>query len=582
MSQLPSFEERLRALCDVSCAITTSLAQGEVLALICSQATRLLDAESAFITVVCRGKGESVAHPYLEVTATTPDAGIEIGQPLALEGSLNGKALSEHRTLVVNEVLSDPSADRDVAQAAGLRQAVVAPLYYGEVPLGTIAVHNANHRTFDSQDAELLTALAAQAAVAIWNAQLFEKEELQLQELQALRAAQEDNLQRVRGLIRVGMALNGQVSLEELLQTLVESARDVIKARYAALGVLAESGNSLERFHFSGMDPGAVDQIGRLPTGGGTLGIMLRDARTVRLRDLQSHPNFAGFPEAHPAMHSLLGVPVRVGEQVFGNLYLTEKIGADEFSEEDEELAELLAAQAAVAIQNASLSEQRTQFLAIINHEIKNASAGVLGWTERLRSLTRSVERPVRDSADYAFRSAQQLHKLVVDFLDLSRIEARRLDLDVHAVDLRSIVREVAGTVRPTAEKRDIELRLAGFDHRSIVEADATRVRQILINLLSNAIKFSETGGQVDIELAPCDIGWSVTVHNTGPGIDPDSGDEIFRAYANRARPERSGSGLGLAISRHLARLLGGDLSLVDGGPGARFRLELPAKSVST
>lgn len=577
MTHPPPFEDRLRALCEVSNAITTALEQDEVLALICSQAARLLDSEAVLITRLRRQDGEAAAHPSLEVIATTPNAGIAIGRSLALEGSLNGKALSERRTLVVNDVLGDPSADREVAKAAGFRQAVVAPLYYGEVPLGTIAVHNPNRRPFDQEDAELLTALAAQAAVAIWNAQLFEKEESQLQELRALRAAQEDNLQRLRGLIRAGMALNGQISLDELLQTLVDSAREVIKARYAALGVLAESGKSLERFHFSGLDQSALDQIGRLPSGGGTLGIMLRDAQTIRLRDLQTHPDFAGFPEGHPSMHSLLGVPIRVGEQVFGNLYLTEKIGADEFSAQDEELGELLAGQAAVAIQNASLSEQRAQFLAIVNHEIKNASAGLLGWTERFLKLTGDAEPRVRDSADYAFKSAQQLHKLVVDFLDLSRIEARRLELDVQPVDLRSTIREVASSVRPTAEKRNIDVRLAGLNQRAVVDADATRVRQILLNLLSNAIKFSRKGGHIDVALAPSEIGWSVTVHDSGPGVDPESGDAIFKAYASPSRSDEAGSGLGLAISRHLARLLGGELSLVDGGPGATFRLELPS-----
>ena len=404
---------------------------------------------------------------------------------------------------------------------------------------------------------------------------------MRLEELKALRAAQEDNLQRLRALVRVGMALNGQVSLDELLQTLVDAARDVTRARYTALGVLDKSGASLERFTFAGLGQDSVERIGRLPTGGGTLGIMLRDAQAIRLRDLQSHPDFAGFPEGHPEMHSLLGVPIRVGGQVFGNLYLTEKIGADEFSEEDQELAELLAAQAAVAIQNASLSEQRTQFLAIVNHEIKNAAAGVLGWTERLRDLTKDADRRVRESASYAFKGAQQLHKLVVDLLDLSRIEARRLELDVRDTDLRSTVREVVAAVRPAAERHKIKLRVAALDQRAIVEADAVRVRQILLNLLSNAIKFSKERGHVDIQLAPSEIGWSVTVHDTGPGVEPDSGDEIFKGYAHRSKSKKAGSGLGLAISRHLAQLLGGELSLIDGAPGASFKLDLPTHSPS-
>jgi signal transduction histidine kinase len=387
-------------------------------------------------------------------------------------------------------------------------------------------------------------------------------------------------MRQLQALIRAGMALNSRLSLDQVLQTLVDSAREVIKARYAALGVLDSSGKSLSRFLHSAIDPETVIRIGRWPTGGGTLGIMLRDVQTVRMPDMHQHGDFAGFPEGHPSMRSLLGVPIRIGNRVFGNLYLTEKIGADEFSAEDEELAELLAAQAAVAVENAELAEQRSQFLAIVNHEIKNAAAGVVGWTDRLRKLTDHADGRVREGASYASEGAQQLHRLVVDLLDLSRIEARQLELDFRGADLRALIREVAATVRPTAERQEIELRVSGLDKRTIVQTDGTRVRQILLNLLSNALKFTTSGGQVDLELAPSDKGWAVTVRDTGPGVDPAVGDRVFEAYrAGTFKVPQSGAGLGLAISRELARLLGGELSHADGdGPGAHFRLWLPAK----
>jgi signal transduction histidine kinase len=307
---------------------------------------------------------------------------------------------------------------------------------------------------------------------------------------------------------------------------------------------------------------------------------MLRDAQTIRLRDLQDHPEFAGFPEEHPSMRSLLGVPIHIGSRVFGNLYLTEKIGAEEFTLEDEELAELLAAQAAVAVENAHLAEQRSQFLTIVNHEIKNAAAGVVGWTDRLRKLTDDEDGRVREAAGYAFDGAQQLHRLVVDLLDLSRIEARQLELDIRGADLRALIREVLATVRPSAERQEIGLVVSGLEERTIVQTDATRVRQILLNLLSNAIKFTKRGGQVDLVLASSSGGWSVTVCDTGPGVDPAIRERIFEAYrSGNIKTPKSGAGLGLAISRELARLLGGDLDYKEEhSPGACFELWLPAK----
>jgi signal transduction histidine kinase len=311
---------------------------------------------------------------------------------------------------------------------------------------------------------------------------------------------------------------------------------------------------------------------------------MLRDAQTVRLKNLGDHPSFAGFPEGHPTMRSLLGVPIRIGDRVFGNLYLTEKSGADEFSEEDEELAELLAAQAAVAVENAQLAEQRSQFLAIVNHEIKNAAAGVLGWTDRLRKLAVDVDARLHEAAGYAHEGAQQLHRLVVDLLDLSRIEARQLELDIRGADLRALIREVAATARPTAERQEIELRVSGLEERTIVQTDATRVRQILLNLLSNAIKFTKRGGSVELSLAHGTNEYTITVRDTGPGVDPSLRERIFEAYrSGAARTPKSGAGLGLAISRELARLLGGELIHIDDErPGACFQLRLPSNPTLT
>ncbi|HSG81659.1 MAG TPA: GAF domain-containing protein [Gemmatimonadota bacterium] len=575
-----SREDRLRVLVDVGRAISASLAHEEVLSQICHHAIRLLDAESAVVTERLESC-EDAGSPCLKVVATSPGARLGLGESLSMEGSLNGVAITKRATLYINDVMRDGRADRIMAKKLGVRKEVISPLYYGDVPLGTIFAFNPRgDRNFDHEDAEILEALAAQAAIALHNAQRFEHEERRLAELTALRSAQDENLQRLQALIRAGMVLTSTLSLEEVLQTLLDSARAVIRARYAALGVLDGSASRLVRFLYSGMDEKMAQQIGRWPTGGGTLGTMIRDARSIRIADVASHSDFAGFPDRHPPMSSLLGVPIRIGNRVFGNLYLTEKIDSDEFSREDEELAELLAAQAAVAIENANLAAQRSQFLAIINHEIKNAAAGVVGWTERLRKLVDGgVDERIYQGVGYAYEGAQQLHRLVVDLLDLSRIEAQQLQLDIRRTDLRALVREVAASVGPTVERHGIHLHTSGLQDRSIVETDATRVRQILLNLLSNAIKFTKPGGRIDLDLELREHGWNITVHDTGPGIDPSIGEDVFEAYRAVAnRSAKSGAGLGLAISRELSRLLGGDLSYVDDGrPGACFMLSLPA-----
>jgi signal transduction histidine kinase len=164
---------------------------------------------------------------------------------------------------------------------------------------------------------------------------------------------------RLRALVETGIAITSELSLDGLLERIVEAAARVTGARYAALGVIDPTGNGLERFVTYGMQPEVQSEIGDPPHGRGILGVVIDDARSLRLHDLSEDPRSVGFPPGHPPMHSFLGVPIVLRGVAYGNLYLTEKEGGD-FSHEDEELVTLLAAQAAVAVENARLYESAT------------------------------------------------------------------------------------------------------------------------------------------------------------------------------------------------------------------------------
>src|SRR6266545_988488 len=166
---------------------------------------------------------------------------------------------------------------------------------------------------------------------------------------------------RLRALFDATVALTSELSLDSLLKKLVETASALTGARYAALGVIDEAGVGLERFVTTGLEPEAHAAIGELPRGRGILGVLIREARPLRLRDLSEDPRSVGFPPNHPPMRSFLGVPILLRGVAYGNLYLTEKEGGD-FSDEDEELVTLLASQAAVAVENARLYESATQW----------------------------------------------------------------------------------------------------------------------------------------------------------------------------------------------------------------------------
>jgi signal transduction histidine kinase len=167
---------------------------------------------------------------------------------------------------------------------------------------------------------------------------------------------------RLRALFDAGVALTSELSLDALLQKLVETAASLTGARYAALGVIDESGQGLERFLTTGVSPEVHEAIGELPQGLGILGVLIREARPLRLHDLTRDPRSVGVPPNHPPMKSFLGVPIMLRGVAFGNLYLTEKHGREDFDEQDEETVTLLAAQAAVAIENARLYESATRW----------------------------------------------------------------------------------------------------------------------------------------------------------------------------------------------------------------------------
>ena len=203
---------------------------------------------------------------------------------------------------------------------------------------------------------------------------------------------------RLRVLVDAGIALSSELSLDALLQRIVETAAELTGARYAALGVIDKSGQALERFLTTGIDAETHAAIGDLPRGRGILGVLIREARTLRLHDIADDPRSVGFPRHHPSMKAFLGVPIVLRGVAYGNLYLTEKQGGGDFSEEDEELTQLLAAQAAVAIENARLYESSTRWLRQLEslNEIGNALASEI----ELEPLLALVARRLRELVD--------------------------------------------------------------------------------------------------------------------------------------------------------------------------------------
>jgi len=392
---------------------------------------------------------------------------------------------------------------------------------------------------------------------------------------------------RLRRLVEAGIRINAEHTLERVLEAVVDAARDVIGARYAALGLVDPTGLGLGQFVTSGITAEQAERIGQTPSGRGILGLLITDARPLRLTDLSAHPKAHGFPPHHPPMTTFLGVPVRGRKGVLGNLYLTDKTGGSAFTDEDEAVAVLLAASAAVAVDNATLFEEsqrlllevravqasRDRFFAMINHEVRNALTAVYGWSDLLlRKLGDDPPRAARE----VFESAERALSLLNDMLDLSRLEADRLRPTIRGTDARNLVQDAVASLEPVAAQRAVRLHTEGLGSKIACETDPQRVRQILINLLSNAVRHSPAEGTVRVVLRADDRHLWFDVIDRGPGIAASEQSRIFEAF-QRATSDERGTGLGLTLSRQLAVLLGGDLRLISElGAGSTFTLDVP------
>jgi len=400
---------------------------------------------------------------------------------------------------------------------------------------------------------------------------------------------------RFETLLSAGVAIFSEHSLERVLQQIVDSAREVVGARYAALGVLGPDRQSLSQFVTSGLSEVERERIGELPRGRGLLGLVIREPKPIRSADINRHPKRYGFPPNHPPMKSFLGVPIRSRGEVFGNLYLTEKIGAKEFDVEDEAIAVLLAASTAVAVENARLHEasqdllgqvrimqrQRDLFFAMMNHELRNALTGVYGWAERL--VKGKSAEAIAQAGREVYEGADRTITLLNNFLDLTRLDAGKVRPVWREVDVPNSVHRALTGVRPAAEAKGIALGERSPDAPPTLRTDPVRLEQILVNLLSNAVRHSPEGGIVTVQVEPQPAAVAFRVSDHGPGIPTELQERIFEPFERFDPHSGVGTGLGLPVSRRLAEVLGGQLTVESVvGRGATFSLSLPLAPPST
>jgi signal transduction histidine kinase len=358
------------------------------------------------------------------------------------------------------------------------------------------------------------------------------------------------------------LAIATEREVDPVLRRLVESARELAGARYAALGIPDGEG-AFAQFITAGMSDELIAAMGPLPRTHGLLGAMLESPASYRTTDIRQDPRFRGWwPRAHPTMRSFLGVPIAARGEVIAAFYLTDREGADEFSAEDQRLIEMLAAHAAVAIENARLLE-RSRELSIVEERNRLARELHDAVSQKLFGLVLNAEAAAtlldRDPAAAADQVAR-LGELAQEALG----ELRELIFELRPASLED--EGLAATLRKHVDMlrrvhgRDVELRISGAVQPAAEDADVFRIAQEALN---NALRHAEAE-RIELRLAGRDGRLTLTVADDGAGFDP-------------AAPGVRSRRLGLTSMEERARALGGTLAVVSRpGDGTTVTLEVP------
>ena len=417
--------------------------------------------------------------------------------------------------------------------------------------------------------------------------------------------------EQLSALVEAGMILTGERSLLSVLQRIVEVACRLLQAEYGALGVLDSQGR-LEHFVTAGFDEEIRARLGSLPVGRGILSLLAQEGKPLRIRDIAQDSRAHGFPPNHPSMHSFLGVPITSKGKQFGNLYLTEKQGAEEFSKEDEKLAVTLAAQAAVAIENASLYEEvrrsyeelkRSQHLLVrqeklaslgrlaagLAHELNNPLSSVAGFAEALQRRAAGGEMVdqagASDVQGYLTLIQEEVARaatIVRRLLDF----ARQREPAFGVVDIEGVVMKAISFVQRQAQLANQCIVVARFPEGSRVYADAQMLQQVFLNLLTNALDAIESGGEVRISARqrqrcdgqkPGETWLDVMVSDTGTGISAKDLPRVFDPFFT-TKEIGKGTGLGLAICQSIVEQHRGTIEVQSEGigKGTAVTLSLP------
>jgi signal transduction histidine kinase/DNA-binding response OmpR family regulator len=470
------------------------------------------------------------------------------------------------------------------------------PMLRADELLGVITIYRLEVRPFTDSQVALMETFADQAAIAIENARL-------LSELQARTGELTRSVQELQALGEVSQALSSTLDLETVLSTIVTRANQLAGTESCTVYEYDERAEELLFRATHNLADEVVDVARRAPIrrGEGVAGRMAVTLEPVQIADIAEPGAYSGPLRdvlLQTGTRALLGIPLLRENHLVGGLTVTKKTPG-EFPPQIVDLLKTFASQSALAIQNARLFREiedkgrqleaadrhKSEFLANMSHELRTPLNAIIGYSEMLQEDAADLgAEQFTDDLKKINAAGKHLLELINAVLDLSKIEAGKMELYLESFDVPSLVRDIAAVIQPLAAKNANRLDVRCPDEIGTMRADLTKVRQALFNLLSNACKFTERG-TVSLTVAREAVdgqAWIVFgVSDTGIGMTPEQLARLFEAFtqADAATTRRyGGTGLGLALSRRLCRMMGGDVTVEsEAGRGSTFTIRLPA-----
>jgi signal transduction histidine kinase/putative methionine-R-sulfoxide reductase with GAF domain len=500
-----------------------------------------------------------------------------------------GRAVLERHAIHLHDVTVDAEYE---GFSTGYRTLLAVPMLGKGTALGAIAIWRREVRPFSDQQIALVETFADQAVIAIENVRLFKELEARTQDLTR-------SVGELRALGEVGQAISSTLDLRTVLSTIVTRATQLSGTD---AGVIYEYNEQREVFlprASEHLEAEIVETMLATPVrkGEGATGQLAVVQEPVQLSDILAAPAESRVRGAlvRAGYRALLAVPLVREDHLLGGLTVIRK-ATGEFTPEVIELLRTFATQSALAIQNARLfreiadksaqleaaSRHKSEFLANMSHELRTPLNAIIGFSEILaEKMFGDINEKQTEYLQDILESGRHLLSLINDILDLSKIEAGRMELELSEFDLPKAIENALILVRERASRRGIRLGSTIDPRLGTIGADERKVKQVLLNLLSNALKFTPEGGRIDVGARLGGEMTEVSVRDTGIGIAPEDRAAVFEEFrqVGTADKKAEGTGLGLALSRKFIELHGGRIWVESQlGAGSTFSFTLPVR----